>query len=124
LVSLSAVNDYTGPEGNTDTDNALFIVCSAPLTGLRFSPLHATAGVSVILTASLTPADVLPPPSVEWSFGATGLQATTLFEAPGSYMVTVTATNACDQVVYGAAIEVAPAEVEEFFLYVPVVRRD
>jgi len=58
---------------------------------------------------------------VQWSFGATGLQATTVFGAPGSYTVTVTATNACDQAVYSATIEVAPTG---YFLYLPVVHRD
>jgi PKD repeat protein len=118
-VILQATNGFGG-----DSFSAPFTVCSEPLTEASFAYTPATAGVPVTFTASLTPADVIPTPSVQWSFGATGLEATTVFEAPGSYAVTVTATNACDQAVYSAMVEVAPVGPEGFFLYLPIVARD
>jgi hypothetical protein len=118
-VTLQASNAY-----GTGEFSAPFVVCSAPLTGISFEPLAATAGVPVTLTATLTPADVIPAPTVVWSLGETGLEVTTVFESAGSYPVTVTATNACDEVTYTGTIVVAPAEEEGFFLYLPILARD
>ena len=107
-VTLEVHNAYTGTGGGIDTYITAVTVCSAPLNGAAFTPQWAVAGQVTTFTAVLTPSDVIPLPVVEWSFGATGFQVQYTFPDPGQYPVVITATNACDRVVYSGTVEVVP----------------
>ena len=117
-VSLMAINSE-GSDTYTDT----VVVCSAPLTGLSFSHTEAKAGEVVTFTAILTPSNILPTPTIEWSFGGTGITATHTFTPAGDYPVTVTATNLCDQVTYNETISVAQATPPVHYIYLPLITR-
>lgn len=101
VVQLTAVSP-----GGSGTYTDTFLVCSAPLTGADFSYTEALAGEVITFTAIITPNDVIPAPTVEWSLGGSGLQATHVFTPAGDYLVTITVTNDCDQVVYSATVTV------------------
>ncbi len=117
-VSLMAINSE-GSDTYTDT----VAVCSAPLTSLSFSYTEAKAGEVVTFTAAFSPVNVLPAPTIEWSFGATGITATHTFTPAGTYPVTVTATNPCDQMTYNETISVAQATPPVNYIYLPLVTK-
>ncbi len=91
-VSFSAEGPY-----NSDTDTCLVNVAEvaeAPTASCRVSPSRTDIGQTITVSGNITGSE----PSVSVHFGdgstASSLPATHNYSAPGTYLVTVTATNA------------------------------
>ncbi|MDX1420514.1 MAG: PKD domain-containing protein [Rubricoccaceae bacterium] len=104
-----------GP-ANTDTETCLVTVRAAPpaLAGCRVSPSRASIDDEVTVSASVTgsePIDV----AVDFGDGATAsaLPASHAYDAPGTYTVTITATNQGGSDVCTVEVEVGDTFCEE-----------
>ncbi len=80
------------------TDTLTVNVFCQPLQGVDLAgPVHLSAGISGWYTSSYTPVTASLPLTRTWSNGRFGRTAVYSWTTPGTYTVTMTATNACSQ---------------------------
>jgi PKD repeat protein len=112
-VTLTAVD----PLGNIATSSRQITVGSPPNAAFSMSPSHAATGVPVkFMSASSDPDSGIAINSLAFAFGdgvsATGSTATHAFTRPGTYTVTLAATNSLNlQAMVSHTITVTPAKI-------------
>ena len=103
----------TNCEGSAVVTDTLEVVVSAPctdLTGVEIDgPINLLVGETGLYSVTLTPQDATPPIDILWSNGITDTQATYSWIEPGTYTVTVTASN-CSGTTVSDILEVVVSE--------------
>jgi len=114
-----------GDDWTTDIHDVLITgeACE-PITEASFSfvPLLPLEGQLITFTGVYTPTTATLPITFAWDFGDSGTGngqvVTHTFTSYGTYLVTLTVSNSCSQVVYSSEVDVYTA------LYLPIIMRN
>jgi hypothetical protein len=97
-------------------------VCQ-PVTGASVAgPTALRTGEPGLYTATYTPPDATFPVTLTWDNGAIGPTAAYSWSVPGTYTLTVTATNACGGP-HTASQQVAVLAEWSYHVYLPLLER-
>jgi hypothetical protein len=111
----------TNPCGGGAGAMSVTVYCQGPISVAPSGPALLHVGQEGVYTASTWPMTASLPLDYVWDNGTMGLAAVYSWTVPGTYTLTVTATNPCGEAAGSAVVEVI---VPTYRIYLPVVRRN
>lgn len=111
----------TNPCGEGAGAMSVTVYCQEPASVTLSGPATLLVGQEGDYTVSTWPVTASLPLDYAWDNGTLGPTAVYSWTVPGTYTLTVTATNPCGEAAGNAAVEVI---VPTYRIYLPVVQRD